>query len=39
MIDDQEFYYWREESDETICILQKKILILEKKVKLFEKKQ
>jgi hypothetical protein len=37
MSDAQEYYDWKEDVDDTLCILQEKILNLEKKVKLLEK--
>ena len=38
MSDDQEYYDWKEDIDNTLCILQKKILELENKIQLLEKK-
>jgi len=38
MSDAQEYYDWKEDVDDPLCILQEKILNLEKKVKLLEKK-
>jgi len=39
MMDDQEFYSNREDVDEALCILQKRLRDLEKKVELLEDNQ